>query len=275
MVALFVGLTTLDIAHLVPRYPVENSKTQAAQQFVGAGGPAANAAAAYAHLAGESPTLLTGIGSGVFADLARADLTACRAAVVDAGSGELPVSSIVVAAATHTRTVVSLDAARMRVDYRDEFADLVSDTDIVLVDAHYGAVSIGVAQSARSRGIPVVLDAGRWKDVHSELLPLVDIAICSEGFVSGGVHAVHRLGPRYVAITAGSGPIVWSAPDGAGEIAVPRVDAVDTLGAGDVLHGAFCHFHSAGSAFVDALTQAAAVASESCRYFGTREWTTR
>jgi len=52
-----------------------------------------------------------------------------------------------------------------------------------------------------------------------------------------------------------------------GDLSAP----VDTLGAGDIFHGAFCHFILQES-WEDALGKAAEVASHSCRYFGTREW---
>lgn len=58
-----------------------------------------------------------------------------------------------------------------------------------------------------------------------------------------------------------------------GRAETPRALVVDTLGAGDILHGAFCwsYLHSGGS-FVASLGAAAQVASMSCRYLGTRRW---
>jgi sugar/nucleoside kinase (ribokinase family) len=50
------------------------------------------------------------------------------------------------------------------------------------------------------------------------------------------------------------------------------VAAVDTMGAGDIFHGAFCYFFSIGYGFEESLERAAEIASESCRYRGTREW---
>jgi sugar/nucleoside kinase (ribokinase family) len=47
---------------------------------------------------------------------------------------------------------------------------------------------------------------------------------------------------------------------------------VDTMGAGDIFHGAFCFFSSEGKGFVESLGEAANIAAESCRYKGTREW---
>jgi len=76
---------------------------------------------------------------------------------------------------------------------------------------------------------------------------------------------------RLVAVSRGAGSIVWATPAGAGELPVPLVSAVDTLGAGDVLHGAFMHFaFTEGLDDLTALKRAAGVATRSCEYFGTR-----
>jgi sugar/nucleoside kinase (ribokinase family) len=47
---------------------------------------------------------------------------------------------------------------------------------------------------------------------------------------------------------------------------------VDTLGAGDVLHGAFCHYFALEPDFEGALRQASEIATRSCQTLGTRAW---
>ena len=77
------------------------------------------------------------------------------------------------------------------------------------------------------------------------LLPLVDITICSEQFhvPDGGdeervlAYLAHQ-GVRYRAISRGERPIIYRTPEHTGEIAIEPVEVVDTLGAGDILHGA-------------------------------------
>ena len=279
--AVFVGLTTLDIAYLVDSYPAEDAKTKAVDQYLGAGGPAANAAVTYAHLSAGVPTLVTALGAHHLTELVRSELVACNVAVVDANpvsAQQLPISSIVVARLASTRTIVSLDASRMSAPFDDTFVDVLDDAHVVLVDAHYPDLALGMAGEAQRRGIPVVLDAGRWMAAHDAILPLVDVAICSSAFAPPGVDDVvgylHDRGPAKVAITDGANVIRYSTPEGVGVLDVDAVEAVDTLGAGDILHGAFCHFTAAGHEFVDALDRAAQVASLSCRYFGSRRWMT-
>jgi sugar/nucleoside kinase (ribokinase family) len=54
---------------------------------------------------------------------------------------------------------------------------------------------------------------------------------------------------------------------------VRRIRPVDTLGAGDILHGAYCYYACRpGANFRDTLVAAARVATFSCRYVGTRSW---
>lgn len=56
------------------------------------------------------------------------------------------------------------------------------------------------------------------------------------------------------------------------EIAIEPVEAVDTLGAGDVLHGAFCFHFAQGVEFEKALREAAVVATRSCMGMGIEDW---
>ncbi|WP_155981949.1 PfkB family carbohydrate kinase [Nocardia sp. BMG111209] len=281
--AVFAGLATLDIAYAVPRYPAEDSKTQATGQFLGGGGPAANAAVTYAQLSGQTPALVTALGTDPLARLIRADLEAHGVAphdVTPTGTHRPPVSSIVVATEAATRTIVSMDGAEISARFDPAQLRASDDAKVLLVDGHHPEIAIGFATAARRAGIPVVLDAGRWRPVHADLLPLTTIAICSAAFAPPGTGGdrdavldhLHEQGVRYAAISRGPAPMPFRTPEGRGELAVPAVDAVDTLGAGDILHGAFCHYLVAGQQFTDALRDATAVASASCRYLGTREW---
>lgn len=279
-----MGLSTLDIAYDVDSYPTEDTKTQASDQFMGAGGPAANAAVTYAALSRQSPTLITALGTHQLSGIVRSDLLLHNVKLIDttpSSSQQPPVSSIVVARRSETRTIVSLDASQIHARYDDSLARHVITASVVLIDAHYPELAIGIAQAASNAHVPVVLDAGRWKDVHRSLLPFVDVAICSSAFAPPGsdiddpetvVNRVHSLGPKLVAITRGSKPILFSNVEQTGKVEIRHADAIDTLGAGDILHGAFCYYSSHGHGFVDSLRLAADIATTSCQYFGTRQW---
>ena len=84
-----------------------------------------------------------------------------------------------------------------------------------------------------------MLDLGRPKPVFDELVPRGGGRRRGSADHAGGLEPLLARGPAAVAVTAGAGPIVWGTADGRrGEVEVAAVEAVDTLGAGDVLHGA-------------------------------------
>ena len=49
----------------------------------------------------------------------------------------------------------------------------------------------------------------------------------------------------------------------------------DSLGAGDVLHGAFCYHYLNSFDFLESLKAAMHIATQSCRYDGPHEWINR
>ena len=121
-------------------------------------------------------------------------------------------------------------------------AALLDGIGAVLVDGHHLPVAVPLAAAARARGITVVADAGSWKPGLEELLEHVDVLVASAGFrppTGDGLDALLALGPEWVARSAGAGPVAWRSATGAvGQVCPPEVEVVDTLGAGDVLHGA-------------------------------------
>src|SRR5699024_7964423 len=106
-----VGLTTMDVLHRADRRPGANEKITAVRQDVAAGGPAANAAVTFAVLGGRA-RLLTALGRGGPALVARADLTGHGVEIHDAADDDYPlaVSAVLVDDATGERSVVSADA---------------------------------------------------------------------------------------------------------------------------------------------------------------------
>jgi sugar/nucleoside kinase (ribokinase family) len=157
--------------------------------------------------------------------------------------------------------------------------ELCRQARVVMVDGHYMEACQAWAVAARACGTPVVLDGGSWKEGTEALLNSVHTAICSADFMPPGcssrnevIQFLKSCGVANIALTSGSAPIEFLCGQSSGSIRVSEVDVVDTMGAGDILHGAYCYFASMGRDFVDSLTQAAGIASQSCRYPGTREW---
>jgi len=283
----FVGLTTLDVVHRAARRPGANEKVTATRQDVSAGGPAANAAVTAAAL-GVRAVLVSALGAGPVAQAARADLDDRDVQVHDvAGPDEgfpLAVSAVLVDDATGERSVVSADAALAPAPAPTPRAlAALPRPDLVLLDGHHPAVARAVlAHVDRLRPRPqVVLDGGRWRPLFAELLPAADVAALSADFAvpaaiapgaSDGAHGARLLGARSVVVTHGADPVAWADDRGHGTVAVPRVAARDTLGAGDAFHGALAAALARGAALPDACAAAVRVASTRVAHVGPRSW---
>jgi sugar/nucleoside kinase (ribokinase family) len=276
----FAGLSTIDVVYDVDEFPVANTKVAARSQSVFTGGPAANAAFACAHL-GSNAALVTVVGRNAMASVIREELQKYSVQLVDLNPEfeDAPVISAITVDKAGNRNVVSANAARIPVPAAHVDGELCRQARMVLADGHYMQACQAWAAAARACGTPVVFDGGSWKDGTETLLKSVHTAICSADFMPPGCRSRNEVmqflkncGVTNIAITNGSAPIEFVCGQSSGSVPVPQVDVVDTMGAGDILHGAYCHFACMGLGFVDALTEAAKIASESCRYAGTREW---
>lgn len=277
---LFVGLMTLDLVYLVNRPPTANEKRVASDYTVAAGGPATNAAVAFSYL-GSQASVLGALGAHPVTPLILADLHRCAVALADLDPTRVeppPVSSIMVTEKTGERAVVSINAAKRQATADHIPADCLKDIAVVLIDGHQMEVGRTIAAEARTRKIPIVIDGGSWKPGFETVLPFADYVICSANFYPPNcqtpedvVGYLASLGIPHIAITRGQHPILYRTETQSGQIDVPVVHAIDTLGAGDFFHGAFCHAILQED-FRDALAIAAHVAAQSCQHFGTRRW---
>jgi sugar/nucleoside kinase (ribokinase family) len=288
--ALACGLATVDVVHLVDGVPGPDEKVVALSTEVSAGGPALNAALT-ASLLGVGTRLVSAVGVGPFAAVVAREYASCGVALTDVAPPgfEPPLSSVLVTRGSGERAVVSRNAVGAS-GYADHSVKRVEEwldgVTAVLVDGHHLPVARAVAEEARRREVPVLLDGGSWKPGLESLLPHVDVAVVSRDFTvpgAGGRHgdglsALLHLGPWWVARTDGPRPVLWArADDSAGEVAVPDVEVVDTLGAGDVLHGALlAALAREGTADLPgALGWAVEVAARSVTAAGARGWASR
>ncbi len=278
---LFVGLTTLDLVQRVAQRPGVNEKIIAQRSDLAVGGPAAVAAVTFSALGGRG-LLLSALGPGPLGGLAGKELDHAGVCVVDAwaGGADLSISAITVLDGTGERSVVSRNAEDLIVTVPACLPGLARDADVVLIDGHHPDLAVAAARAARAAEIPVVLDCGSAKPVYAELLPLADAVVCSAGFVAGGPDGFDEVseamvaeGARLVAMTAGAAPVRWRTREETGAVEVPPVTVRDTLGAGDVLHGAVAFARAQGAMDPERiLSLGVAVASLRVQHVGPRAW---
>lgn len=287
---LFIGLTTLDLIYHAESAPKPNEKVVAKSMTFAAGGPATNAAIAFAALGGEA-TLLSVVGQHALSQWIQDDLVQHQVHHIELMPlrEEPPtVSSIVVSQGTGDRAIISKNADGYQFS-PDVTLPLTHDElrsfDVILFDGHQMALSQAIAVQARALGIPTVFDGGSWKPGSEILLPQISHILCSESFTpqscgneSETLDYLRALTQTAnLAITHGADPILLaeaSTSASAPEITYfpcPLIQAVDTLGAGDFFHGAFAYFVTQ-MPFPKSIQQASAIASFSCQFPGTRDW---
>ena len=276
----FLGLATADIVYYVPHHPLNNQKMKAERQLAFAGGPATNAAVAFAAF-GNQASLITGLGVHPLAHMAKKDIADHHVHLIDCtDQPKRPpiLAAIMVDLSNGERCVVysNTDVRKLRHDVIGE--SILEDIDILMLDGYYLPQAVELAQMAGPLHIPVILDGGSWKDGQEALLPLCDYAICSNNFFPPGcatpaetITFLHDFGIPKIAITRDGDPILAHCEGNTTEIPVMAIKPMDTLGAGDIFHGAFCHYILEHD-FFTSLARAAEVAGMSCTSLGTRAW---
>lgn len=277
---LFIGLTTLDCIYLSQSNLEPNKKVVALDHLTVAGGPATNAALAFGSFDNQG-VLVSVLGRHPFSLIIKQELTEYNLKIIDLMPAKVdipPVSSIIVTASTGERSIISINALKSQGKTSQVPANLLKDMDVVLLDGHQIEVGVILAAKARCKEIPVVLDGGSWKPGLEQMLPFIDYAICSANFFppqcedfSAVFNFLAAQGIKRIAITQGERPLQYLDNGHFGSIPVTPTKAIDTLGAGDIFHGTFCNYILETN-FVDALSRAAHIASQSCQFFGTRSW---
>ncbi len=284
--AAFIGRTTLDVLYVLDQLPAEDTKIFAREFHAAPGGPACNAAITCARL-GATATLLTAIGTGAWANAVRHHLASRHINLIDiaAGTGcETPLTTILINKTSATRTIINPPQTPHQLPSVHKWLDdWGTPPAIVLTDGFHLRETLPLIRSLRDTGAAICLDGGSWKPGTEELVPLLTVAICSERFAIPGLTADPEFtlnwfatqGVPHAAVTRGAHPILARDRDRRFEIAIPAIEAVDTCGAGDVLHGAFCfHFARTGN-FEPSLRAASAIATRSCQSLGTESWSAR
>ena len=271
------GVVAADLVFAVPRLPDKPLKYRADASALVAGGCAVNAAAAVARLGGRAH-LMGAVGDDAFGAMIRAEMAA----------EGVDCATLTVADAPTARSAVlsAADGERMLVNHRDPalFAatPVIPDPfpyDGALADTRWPTGAAALLTAARAAGRPGVLDAEAPTDVAAAALAAAShVAFSEQGLAdfsglddarAGLIEAAARLG-KWVCVTRGPAPVLICDGGAVAEVAGFRVDAVDTLGAGDVWHGAFALFLAEGLDEARAVRRANAVAALKASAFGGR-----
>ncbi len=277
-----VGLAVLDLVFGVETRPDRGRKTFADSMTLIGGGPAANAAVAVACLDGDA-RFIGRLGDDIIGDLIIDDFAKWG---VDASgvrriqATPSPVSSIVVEADGERTIVNHSDPSLFAPDDVIVAADLVG-SEAVLGDLLWPTGAISAMREARAAGIPGVLDFDETPrgpigvlltaPTHIIFSAPALASVSGEPDPGKGLEVVRTMTNSWIAVTLGSSGVLWlDAVDNLRSTPAFHVDAIDTLGAGDVFHGAFALGLAEQRPIEEVIRRASAVAALKCTRFGGR-----
>jgi sulfofructose kinase len=281
---LSVGAATLDTIFRLETLPTTSGKFIPTEALEIAAGMATSAAVAARRL-GANAALCACIGDDARAEQLMADYAAegldCR--FVRRVPGARSAFSTILVDARGDRIIVPRYDPSLLQDISWLPLDEVATFDVVLADVRWPAASAAILRAARAANTPSLLDADTAApDVLDLLVPLASHCVFSEPAAltftatdnaRDAVQALARLLPNaFVAVTAGPEGCFWFDRDlGAVQsLAAPAIQAVDTLAAGDVFHGAFAVGLAEGRPVADIVRRANAAAALKCTRFGGR-----
>jgi sulfofructose kinase len=277
---LCAGIAVLDEVFRVSTFPVPDTKVQASEFISIGGGNAANAAVAIARLGGKAhfaaPLGDDAVGDRLIESLQREGVE-CVGCVRVAGA-RTPVSAIFLDA-RGDRTIANYRDHRLNDARADDPDLLVSAVDAVVADNRFPDFVLPICRAAMARRIPVVIDADKAEDYRPPLFKAATHVIFSAQCLRAtartddlplGLAQMGILTDAFLAVTDGPHPVLWYDRSRATirETPVFAIKAVDTLGAGDVFHGAFALALVEGRGVEEALRFAAAAAGLKCSRFG-------
>lgn len=262
------GLIAADLVFDVSAFPVKGTKNRATASWMITGGGALNAASAIAGLGGVA-SLAGAIGDDTFGAFL------CKM-MADRGIDDQFVSVVPGLPTSRSANMLTPDGDRTIINHREPALTPHNFTlpnvfgfDAALVDTRWPEGAALIVEAARRAGKPAVVDAEAPVAQATEALGRASHVVFSEQGLAdycGGSDAAaltlaqKRLG-NWCAVTRGPLPVLCHDKRCMTEVPTFSTAAVNTLGAGDVWHGAFALALSRGQSEIDAVRWANAAAS--------------
>src|SRR5205823_4653215 len=232
----------------VEQFPQPVGKCITNECIVVSGGCAVNAAIAVArlggraHYAGPLGDDNDNVSNQVMAEMARGGMD--TSGVVRGAGATAPVSGIMVDA-TGERMIVTHRDKRIETARIADPDKLVAGVSLLLADNRFPTLVRPVCEAARRRGIPIVLDADRPSVEDDPLFAIPTHVIFSGECLRATTGlddlsaGLQRMAPRtsaFLAVSDGAGPVRYLAEGAVRAMPVFKIEAIDTLAAGDVFH---------------------------------------
>lgn len=280
--AVGVGLNATDTLLVVPKFPSYSGKEPFVEEILSVGGQVASAVVTCQKLGLKTKYIGT-VGDDYRGRLQLKSLTESGVDISDVQVREnCPNQSayIIIDQSTGERTVLWRRQDCLRLEPDEITVEQITSSRLLHIDGHDTAAVAKAARIAREHSIPVTVDVDTIYHGFEEVLPYVDYLIASTNFPVQWTNerdpfkALERMqreyGMRVAAMTLGAHGSL--ALEGGKFHYAPAfvVNCVDTTGAGDVFHGAFCYGVLQEWPLAKTLELSNAMAALNCKAIGAR-----
>ena len=281
MVSVFcIGHAVQDLVFSIDKMPSNAIKYSASAFKTIGGGPAATAAVAISKLGG-SARLASRVGEDILANFIIAELESydVDCSLVQRINGNQTSTSAVLVDGAGERMIINFQENSITSDIQWLKKNFSLDSNAVLVDTRWPEAGIYGLELAKEKGIPAVLDADVPVPKDGQLVnAATHVAFSENGLLdfSGiknveiALQTVHEKFGNCCCVTLGSEGTLIIEDGNQTHVPAFKVDVRDTLGAGDVWHGAFSLALAEGRLTIDAAIFASAVAALKVRNGGGR-----
>jgi sulfofructose kinase len=278
---LCIGMPVRDLTFRVQGLPARGSKENASHFDEICGGNALNAAIGIVRLGGRA-SVCGPMGDArettsryIFDKLAHEGIETNR--IVHMPGLVTPISAIMIDPSGERTIVTFRDPELWKVQLPDA-DELLEDCDAILTESRAAAFCNDLCVEARRRDIPVIVDVDRAMSLREGLLTASSHLVFSNeplqetaGIADDGeaLKKIAKLTPAFLAGTRGPQGTIWLDENQTlQQTPAFPVHTVDTLGAGDVFHGAFALAITEKQDLRYALRFASAAAALKCTRFG-------
>jgi sulfofructose kinase len=277
-----VGLNATDTMILVPHMPAYGGKVPFVKELMSPGGQVASALVACAQLGLKCKYIGT-IGDD---ERGRMQMESLRGTGVNLDDvqwrKDCPNQSayILIDQTTGERTVYWSRPDCLRIVPEEIKPEMITCGRLLHIDGHDTPAVARAAQIAREHGIPITVDVDTIYKGFERVLPHVDYLITSSEFplnwtgepdpLKALAQIQESYGMRVAAMTLGAHGALARAEGRFWYSPAFVVNCLDTTGAGDVFHGAFCYSVVKGMPLMEALEFSNAMAALNCTALGAR-----
>lgn len=277
-----VGLNATDTMILIPHFPAYGGKVPFLQEILSPGGQVASALVACARLGLRSKYIGT-IGDD---ERGRIQLESLQGTGINLDHvqrrANCPNQSayILIDQTTGERTVFWSRPDCLRISPEEITEDQITCASLLHIDGHDTPAVAHAARIARKHGIPVTVDVDTIYKGFEDVLPNVDYLITSSEFPerwTGEADPLRALallqdtyGMKCAAMTLGAHGALARLDGRFFYSPAFVVNCLDTTGAGDIFHGAFCYGVVKGLALPEILEFSNAMAALNCTALGAR-----